>query len=123
MVAVDGAKSSVRMTCASSAPRVHAHVRRRSLACGVLRSTPALVEEHDPVAVRIEIAAISSAGTRTRAAMNDQCRLAAGITARLPVDVVAVAYVEKAMCVRFDWWIRLHTNEVTPQSRPARRRL
>ena len=63
--------------------------------------TPALVEEHDPVAVRIEVAAIPGAATRTRAAMNDQRRLAAGITACLPVDVVAVAYVEKAMCVGF----------------------
>jgi hypothetical protein len=75
--------------------------------------TPALVEEHDPVTLRIEIAATSDTAARTRAAMNDQCRLAMGITARLPIDAIAVAYIKQTVRERFDGWIPLHTCEVT----------
>ena len=75
--------------------------------------TPALVEEHDPVTLRIEVAATSDTAAGTRAAMNNQCRLAIGITARLPIDVVAVAYVEQTVRERLGGWIPLHTYEVT----------
>jgi hypothetical protein len=45
--------------------------------------------------------------------MNNQCRLALGITAGLPIDAVAIAYVEQTVRERLDGWIPLHTCEVT----------
>jgi hypothetical protein len=45
--------------------------------------------------------------------MNNQCRLALGITARLPIDAVAIAYVEQTVREWLDGWIPPHTCEVT----------
>ena len=41
--------------------------------------------------------------------MNNQCRLAMRITARLPIDAVAIAYVEQTARERLDGWKPLHT--------------
>ena len=45
--------------------------------------------------------------------MNDKCRLAIRIPARLPVDAIAIADVEQTMCERLDEGIQLHRHEVT----------
>jgi hypothetical protein len=62
----------------------------------------ALVEQHDPVGRGVELAAVVGRAAGTRAAVDHQYRLSAGISADLPVDFVAIADIEQAGVVGFD---------------------
>src|SRR5206468_1443788 len=93
--------------------RVHAHVGRRIARVRRAPSTPALVELHDEVALRIEIPAVSGAATGAGSAVNDERRLPVRIAARLPVDAVVITNLQQTMVERLDERIRLHASEVT----------
>jgi hypothetical protein len=62
----------------------------------------ALVEQDDPVALRVERAPLAVAAPRAGAAVHDERGLAFRVAADLPVDEVAVADVEQAVVVRLD---------------------
>ena len=67
----------------------------------------AMIEQHDPISVRIEQPAMPRRASRSRTAMQHDGRLASRIAAGLPVDAITVANFEHAMLVRFDSWIQL----------------
>src|SRR3954451_19422168 len=89
--------------------RVVPHVGRRVGGIRGAPAAPALVEQDDPVAGRIEEAPGARAGPRTGTTVDDQRRLALGVAAHFPVDVVVVAHVEQARLVRLDRWKHLDT--------------
>jgi hypothetical protein len=47
------------------------------------------------------------AATASRAAMQEHSRLANRIAAKLPVDLVSVAYIEHARLERLNCWVEL----------------
>jgi len=96
--------------------RVHAHVGLGIARVRRTPTTPALVELHDQVAVRIEVAPTSGTAAGARSAMDNQRRLPARVTACLPVDAVAFAYIEQAFTERFDERIRLHDTRLRDSS-------
>jgi hypothetical protein len=94
--------------------RVHAHVGVRITGVRRAASAAALVEEHDAVPLGIEVAAIPQAASRSRATVNNKCRLTGGTAAHLPIDVVAVTDVEKSVGIRLDRRVRLHQLTLPP---------
>jgi hypothetical protein len=65
----------------------------------------ALIEQHDPVALRIEEPAHLRVGAPARAAVQEHGGLAVGIAALLEVDLVQLRDAEKAGPVRLDRWV------------------
>src|SRR5438445_9386980 len=65
-------------------------------------SAPALIEQHDAVAVWIETAAHSRRASLPRSAVHHQGRLAVRVTAGLSVHAIAIADFEHALVVGFD---------------------
>ena len=86
---------------------VHAHIGGGITRVRRAPPTAALVEKHDPVPLRIEVATTTAPAPGTRSPVDDQCGLAVGIAARLPVDPIAIAYIEQALVVRLDRGVRL----------------
>src|SRR5712691_941811 len=62
----------------------------------------ALVEQDDPVNLGVEHLAAATTSPAAGAAVHPQRRLPAGVAAGFPVDLVAIADIQKAPCVRFD---------------------
>src|ERR1700710_2826485 len=65
-------------------------------------SATSLVEEDDPVAVRVEQSAMPGRAASAWAAMEEHGGLAVGIATHLPIQRVAVADIEHALVVRLD---------------------
>ena len=89
---------------------------------GVRRAAPAaaLVEQHDPVALRVEAAAHVRHGALAGAAVQEHGGLAAGVAGGFPVDEVPVADVQHPLVVRLDRRIQLdHDRFVLPGSLSA----
>jgi hypothetical protein len=71
---------------------------------GMRRAAPAsaLVEQDDPVAIRIEVLASARLASPAGAAVHEQGGFAVGVAAGLPVHAVAVTHVEHPVVVRVD---------------------
>jgi hypothetical protein len=80
-------------------------------------TTIALIEQHDAIGVRVEKAAhpITTAGAG--AAVNHHDGFAVRIATDLPVDAVAVTYLEQAVIVRGDFRIEEGHDFGTPVSK------
>jgi len=72
-----------------------AHVRRRAAAA-------ALVEQHDPVALRVEEPPLPRRRPAPRTAVQEHHRLALGVAGLLPIHALPVAGEEEAGLVRLD---------------------
>jgi hypothetical protein len=62
-----------------------------------------LVEEHDPIGARVEVAADTGSAAGARPTVEDDRGLAPPVAANLPIHEVAISDVEHAMLVRFDF--------------------
>jgi hypothetical protein len=82
--------------------RVDRQVHRRIARVRSTASGAALVEQHDPIAARVEQAAHARRATRPRTAVEHQRRLARPVAAYLPVQALAVADVEHPVLLRLD---------------------
>src|SRR5947209_19878334 len=69
--------------------------------------TVALIEEHEAVGAGIKQPAVPGRTSRTRTAVQDDGCLAMGIATGLPVDKVAVIYLQEALLVWLDLRIQL----------------
>ena len=74
-------------------------------------SAIALIKQNDSICEWIEQPAMPRRASRSGTAMQHDGRLAARITARLPVDAVAVANLEHAVIVRFDRWVQVRHDD------------
>src|SRR5665647_2403587 len=85
---------------------VRAQVRQRLGRVG--RRTPAttLVEKHDAVLVRVEVAPHAFGAATARTSVQHDDRFAVYSSALLPVQTLAVTDVEHARVVRLDRWVR-----------------
>ncbi len=100
--------------CVSESLDVRDQVRRRvarqvDVGPARVRGAPAavpLVEQDDPVRLRIEQPRLPRRAARARPAVQHDCGLAKRIPACLPVHEVAVAHVEQAVLERLDLWVR-----------------
>jgi len=75
-----------------------ARVRRAS-------SGSALVEQNDPIDVGIKRPPRARGAARTRSAMEHERRLAGGIAARFPIQLVPITGVEHSVIVGLNIWI------------------
>jgi hypothetical protein len=87
--------------------RVVAHVRGRIACVRCALPAAALIEEHGPVASRIEQLPHSRRDALAGAAVDHHGRLAVRVPAGLPVHEVAVADIEQPLIVRLDRRIEL----------------
>ncbi len=82
-----------------------------------VRHTPAttsLVEQHDPVGFRIEVATYSCRTTRAGATVEDDSGFAMRVAADLPIDKMSIANIQHPLVVRFDCWVEhCHINSLT----------
>jgi hypothetical protein len=71
---------------------------------GMRRATPAtaLVEQDEPVAIRMEILTSAGLAAPPGSAVHEQSGFAVGVAADLPVHAVSVANVEPSVLVRVD---------------------
>src|SRR5262245_44262113 len=83
-----------------------AHLRRRITRVRCTVAAAPLVEEHDPVAARVEEPHQSRIGSRSRAAVHDSCRLAGWVAVCGPAHAVAITDVEHALGVRQRLWMK-----------------
>jgi hypothetical protein len=67
--------------------------------------TIALVEEHKAVGALLKESAVPGRTSRTRSTMQNDSWLAMWIAAGLPVDAMAVIYLQEAVLVWLDLWI------------------
>src|SRR5438105_1089456 len=83
---------------------------------GVWRAPPAvaLIEEHEAVGGGIKQLAMPGSASRTRAAVQDDGRLAMWIATGLPVDEITVIHFQEALLVRLD--LRIQISHDSPAS-------
>ncbi|MCY1523448.1 hypothetical protein D9M68_583450 [compost metagenome] len=62
----------------------------------------ALIEQQHVIALRIEQLAVHGRAAAARAAVQKHGRLALRISAEFPIDLVAVAGIQRALAVGFD---------------------
>jgi len=97
---------------------VVAHVGRRVARVRSAATASALIEQHDPEALRVEHRACTGRAAGAGATVDDEGDLAARVAADLPVDEVAVTGIEHAVVVGLDRWMdhealrRASTNEL-----------
>ena len=85
---------------------VGAHVRGRVTRVRGAAPAPTLIEQHGPVAVRIDSAHPRRA-PRSRPAVDHQCRLALRVAANLPVHQVPIADVEHPLVIGLEGRVEL----------------
>src|SRR5215212_5972788 len=81
-------------------------------------SAATLVEQHDPVGIRVKIAPPPGAAPAAWPAVQHHRRLANRIAALLPVDLVSVADGEHPTLVRFNGRVQCH-RLISPESKCA----
>jgi hypothetical protein len=81
---------------------VVAHVGGEIARVGCAPPATALVEQDEPVAIRVEVLASPRLAPPPGAAVDEQGGFAVGVAADLPVHAVAVANVEHPMLVGID---------------------
>lgn len=64
----------------------------------------ALVEQNDPVCLRVKEAPLARSAARSRSTVEEERRLAIGVAAALPVHPVSVTDFQHATVVRFNGW-------------------